>query len=379
MSLLGVQLTLLIGRTVPVPAPPNLIEALDQVQVEHTDEGRSGFQITFRAGRSTTDLLDYPFLASPLLRPCSRVVLIVTFRGMPEVLMDGIITNQQLQPGREPGTSTLTVTGEDVSVMMDLEEKSVEHPAQPELVIVNKILASYARFGLIPKVIPPPSIDVPVPTERTPVQQDTDLQFLKDMAGRFGYVFYITPGPAPLTNTAYWGPPERVGLPQKALTVNMGPDTNVIGDPDFQYDALAPEFVEGQVQDRQTNQTVPVQTLASTRIPLVPEPAWATQACVPRRRSRESGLNIVQALARAQGRTDASTDRTIKVSGQLDALVYEGLLKPHGLVGMRGVGYSYDGLYYVKRVTHNIRIGDYTQGFELEREGLGAITPVLPT
>jgi len=380
MSLLGgVQLTLLIGPTVPVPAPPKLIEALDEVRVEHADEGRSAFQITFRAGRSTTDLLDYPFLASPLLRPCSRLVLIVTFRGFPQVLMDGMITNQQLQPGSEPGTSTLTVIGEDVSVKMDMEEKFVEHPAQPEVVIVMKLIASYAQYGLIPKVIPPPSIDVPLPTERIPVQQGTDLEYLQEMAGRFGYVFYITPGPVPLTNTAYWGPPERLGVPQKALSVNMGPATNVIGDVNFQYDGLAPEFVEGQVQDRRTNETMPVRTLASTRVPLVPQPAWATQGCIPKRRARESGLDIIQAFARAQGRTDASVDRTIMATGELDALVYEGLLKPHGLVGMRGVGYSYDGLYYVKRVTHSIRIGQYTQRFELRREGLGAITPMLPT
>jgi hypothetical protein len=46
---------------------------------------------------------------------------------------------------------------------------------------------------------------------------------------------------------------------------------------------------------------------------------------------------------------------------------------------MLAISYSYDGLYYVKRETHNIRIGDYTQRFELEREGLGAMTPVLTT
>ena len=38
----------------------------------------------------------------------------------------GIITHQQLSPGNDPGSGTLTVTGEDVSVMMDLEEKKAE-------------------------------------------------------------------------------------------------------------------------------------------------------------------------------------------------------------------------------------------------------------
>jgi hypothetical protein len=376
MSFLGTHLTLLIGPSVPVPAPLTLLEALESVEVTHSDAERSGFQITFKVGRSSTDLLDYALLSSPLLKPCNRIVLLVTFNAVPAVLMDGMIMDQQLAASNEPGASTLTVTGEDVSVMLDLAEKSVEHPAQPEAVIALKIIGSYAQYGLIPKVIPPPSIDVPLPTERTPVQQGTDLGYLQDMASRFGYVFYITPGPAPLTNTAYWGPPERLGIPQKAISINLGPNSNA-DIPNFRYDALATTFLTGQIQDRQTNEVLPVQTVASTRPPLASQPAWATQSCVRTRQLRQSGLNTMQAFTQAQAETDSSTDNVITVSGELDAARYAALLKPRGLVGLRGAGYSFDGFYYVKSVTHNIRRGEYKQSFTLTREGLGAISPVV--
>ncbi len=376
MSVLGTPLTLWIGPTVPVPPPPAMLEALESIQVTTSDSGRSGFQITFRAGRGATDLLDYDLLSNPLLRPFSRVLMTVTFSGLPDVLMDGIITNQQLSPGQEPGTSTLTVTGEDVSVMMDLEEKSEEHPAQPELVIALKIIASYAQYGMIPMVIPPPTIDVPMPTERTPTQQGTDLQYLQQMAQRFAYVFYVTPGPVPLTNTAYWGPPVRVGIPQRALSVNLGPYTNV-SSINFQYNGLGPAFVSGRVQDRRLNTEIPVETFLSTRIPLVRQPAWMTQPRSRVRQLRATGLDTVQAFARAQAETDASMDDVVTASGELDALRYEGLLKPRGLVGLRGVGDSYSGFYYVKQVTHNISNGSYKQSFTLNREGTGALSPVV--
>ena len=376
MSLLGTYLTLLIGPHVPVPAPPPFLQALESVTVTHSDEGRSGFQIMFRAGRSTADVLDYALLSSPLLRPFSRVILVVTVGALPQMLMDGMITDQQLVPSNQPGESTLTVTGEDVSVMMDLEEKSVEHPAQPEAIIALKLIASYAPYGMIPAVIPPPSIDMPLPTERIPVQQGTDLAYLQQMAARFGYVFYVTPGPAPFTNTAYWGPPVRVGVPQRAISVNMGPNSNAEIQ-NARYDGLAPVFVAGQVQDRRANQTVPVQTFASTRLPLVSQPAWATQPQKRTRQFRQSGLDTMQALARAQAETDAATDQVIEVTGELDASRYQALLRPRGLVGVRGMGYSYDGLYYVRRVTHTIRQGEYKQAFTLAREGLGAISPVV--
>jgi hypothetical protein len=376
MSLLGTTLTLWVGPTVPVPPPPTFIEALEDVEVSTSDQERSGFRLTFKVGRNDSMPLDYDLLTGPLLRPCSRVLLVVTFNAVPRVLMDGIVTNQQLSHGQQPGTSTLTVIGEDVSVMMDLEERSAEHPAQNEMVIALKIIATYARFGLIPMVLPPPSIDMPLPIDRIPVQQGTDLQYLKQMADRFAYVFYVKPGPAPLTNTAYWGPPVRVGLPQRALKTNVGPNTNVssIG---FQYDGLAPTRVEGQVQDRRLNSTMPVQTFASTRLPLAAQNALLTQGCTRVRQFRQSGLDTMQAFARAQADTDNASDRTVTATGELDALRYEGILEPRGLVGLQGAGFSYDGFYYVKQVTHRIRVGSYTQSFTLTREGTGSLTPVV--
>lgn len=103
MTLLGIKLTLLIGKELPVPAPPIMLESLENIEITHRDQGRSGFQITFKAGRSGhMDFKDYPLLSSQLLEPFNRVILLVTFNAMPHVLMDGIITDQQLQPSNEP-------------------------------------------------------------------------------------------------------------------------------------------------------------------------------------------------------------------------------------------------------------------------------------
>jgi hypothetical protein len=374
---LQLRLTLLVGPTVAVPAPPVLIDALDKVEVTQTDAGRSGFQLTFTAGRGgIIGLMDYPVVSLPLLKPFNRVMLMLTFNGVPRVLMDGFITDQQLVPSNEPGQSTFTVTGEDASVMMDLEEKSAEHPAQAETVIALKLIGAYAQYGLVPVVIPPLALDVPLPIERTPVQQGTDLAYLTLMAQRYGYVFYVTPGPAPFTSTAYWGPPKRVGVPQRALSINMGPESNV-DSISFRNNPLQPTLVEGQTRDRSSNQTVPVQTLASTRTPLAALPAWlVNQPNVRRTQLRNSGLTAAQAFARAQGITDASTD-ALTAEGQMDGLRYGGILQAGGIVGVRGAGLAHDGLYYVKRVSHTLSKGAYTQRFSLSRDGTGSLTPVV--
>jgi hypothetical protein len=378
--LLGVNLTLLIGPTVPVPATPDIAEALQSVSVTQNDEGRSGFQLVLQIGRAgPTDLLDYALLLNPLLRPFNRVILMVLFNAMPKVLIDGLITNQQFSPGNAPGTATLTLTGEDVSIAMDMTKKRAEWPAMSEMVIANLIIGTYAQYGLIPMVMPPPSIDQPLPIERTPVQQGTDLEYLKTMAQRFGFVFYVEPGPVPGVNTAYWGPPKRAGLPQRALTVSQGPETNV-DNINFTYTARAPTIVDDVVQDRLTNTSLPVMTFASLRLPpLAAMPALPFQ--LPNVRTslleQSPGLSVIEAYARAQGVTDKSVDSVVTAQGELDALRYGGVLTPRGIVGLRGAGFTHDGLYYVKSVSHAISRGQFKQRFSLTREGTGAITPVV--
>src|SRR4051812_20423167 len=106
----GFHLTLLIGPAVPVPAPQLVIDALTAVLVTSSKD-RSGFQLTF--GVSTRSPLLTTMLPAGYLDPMvTRVIIVVTVGGMPHVLMDGIVTRQELSPSNEPGQSTLTVTGE---------------------------------------------------------------------------------------------------------------------------------------------------------------------------------------------------------------------------------------------------------------------------
>ena len=75
----------------------------------------------------------------------------------------------------------------------------------------------------------------------------------------------------------------------------------------------------------------------------------------------------------------AASSDSITGSGSLDVLRYGRILKSRQLVGVRGAGVAYDGLYYVNSVTHDIKRGEYKQNFNLSRDGLMSITPsVVP-
>jgi hypothetical protein len=368
------NLTLLLGASTPRPAPTALTEAVDSILVTSRDRGRSGFQIVFRVGRAApSDLEDDVLLrgsTEQLLQPFNRVIVVVTLNGQVQVLLDGIITYHEFAPSMEPGESILTITGEDVSVMMDLEERSIEHVELNDQSIVQALLGKYSRYGLVPKLSAPQWIETPLKTERIPVQLGTDLAYIQELANRHGFVFYISPGPASGQNTAYWGPPNRKATPSKPLTFNMGSYTN-LESINFQYDALAPTKIAGQLQDRKTNQIQPISKASSGRSPLSKEPALTTLTQVRTTQFRQSARLQNQASAYAQAMVDQSVDRVITAKGELDTLTYGDLLKHGGTVDLRGVGYTYDGRYYINEVTHEIRQGDYKQRFVMTREGTG--------
>lgn len=377
-TLLGMRLTLWLGPVIAAPAPAPIVEALSSAEVTLTDEGRDGFQMTFTVGRGIADALDYPLVAHPLLRPFSRVIVQVMVGAVPEVLIDGFITRRQLSPSNEPGASRLTVTGEDVRVMMDMHEVALPYPQMSPDVRVQLILAKYATYlGAPPVVVPPATSDIPVITERIPVQSGTDLAYVQRLAQDAGYVFYVEPTPAPMVNIAYWGPENRLSIPQGALSMNVGPETNV-DSLSFSYDGLGPTTVLGVIQEKIAGMFLPVVTVMSTRPPLSTMPATlAQQPNVRTVLAHDSGaLDVTQAYARAQAVTDRSSD-AVSAEGEVDALRYGRLLRARRLVGVRGAGYLHDGFYYVKRVTHRIKNGEYKQSFSLVREGLGAISPVV--
>src|SRR5437868_5255424 len=97
----GYYLTLLIGPGVPIPAPQPVVDAVTSVQVTE-GETRSGFQITFSVSKNS--LLRRALLPAGYFDPIvTRIILVATVGGVPNVLMDGMITRQEMAPSNDPG------------------------------------------------------------------------------------------------------------------------------------------------------------------------------------------------------------------------------------------------------------------------------------
>jgi hypothetical protein len=370
----GVRLSLLAGPGVPVPVPSDILDSLTSVSVTVPSSGPSAFELSFEIGQRSP-LHTLFLLTGGALPPIFRVVLIAILNGTPEPLIDGVITKHDLSSG-EGGRSTLRVTGEDLSRVMDyIPFDGLPYPAMPPEARVLICLAKYAVLGVIPKVIPSVLIDVPVPTSRIPIHHGTDLAYMRALAEDVGYTFYLEPGPAPGTSFGYWGPLLKVGVPQPALNIDMDAHTNVES-LSFSVDteAKATQIVWMQEPLSKAIIPVPVPTLNPLAPPLglIPLISKRFENMVG-----TGGLSTPQAIMRALA-ADAAKAGGVSAQGSLNVVRYGRLLRARALVGVRGAGPSFDGLYYVESVTHSIKRGEYKQSFRLNRGEVLSITPRVP-
>jgi len=368
----GVNLTLMIGPVVPVPVGKDVLEALTDVSVITSTDGPSVFTLNFEL--STKSPLHTLFLVSssaPI--PMIRVIIAVTLNGQTDVLIDGVMTKHDVKPGSSPSTSSLSVTGEDLTKVLDyLDLSGIPYPAMPPFARVNLMIAKYAFLGIIPKVIPSVLLNIPNPIEHIPRQDGKDLTYIKALADEVGYVFYHEPGPTPGISFMYWGPEIKVGVPQPALYSDMDAHTNVESI-SFSYNTEQATMPVVWIHNPETKIPFPVP------IPNV-NPLSPPLGIIPPIPKNFESLNqtakykpaqaVMIGLATASKAADAVT-----ANGSLDVLRYGGLLKARKLVGVGGVGHAFNGLYYVEKVTSTIKRGEFKQSFDLSRNGLLSTVP----
>ena len=374
-----IHLSLLMGPVIPIPVPAVMIDAFEQASVTSTAGAASGFQIRFKVN-SKSELNTLFLIAvgqnTSIGTPPLRVVMIVTLNGRPQPLFDGVVTNIEVQTSDNGQPGSVTVTGEDLTKVMDMIDFSgLPYPAMPIEARVALICAKYAAFGIIPLPIPALFPDVPIPIERIPAQQGTDLAYLQQLAEEVGHVFYIEPGEAPMTNIAYFGPEIKVGPPQPALNIDMDAHTNVES-LNFSFDptkgVLPVVFIQNQLTRAPI--PIPIPNLNPLQPPLGVLPAPIANIKMMKETAK---MNPMQAISRGLNEAKRSQD-AVSGRGTLDVLRYGRMLKPRKLVGVRGAGTAYDGLYYVNSVTSTLKRGEFKQNFNLTRNGLISITPTVP-
>jgi hypothetical protein len=373
----GAQMQLYIGPAVLIPVGQDVMESLVSASVTSASSDSPGvFQLVFELDQRSP-LMTLFMLTGGLPIPMVRVAIAARVNGVESVLIDGVMTNHEVSPGPAPGTSRLTVTGEDLSRTLDyIAFRELVYPAMPDFARVALILAKYAFLGIIPKVIPSVLLDVPLPTQRIPHQQGKDLAYIRMLADEVGYIFRMEPGPKIGTSFAYWGPEIPLGEIQPPLNFDMDAAKN-LNSASGGYDNQSATLPIVIILNPQTKVPIPIPVVAN---PILNPPLGAVPP-IPLQITPitdTAKYNPVQAALIGMARAAQANKAPMKVSGQLDVTRYGRLLKPHKLVSLRGFGPAFNGLHYVQMVRTNFAPGSLTQSFELTRNGVLSTVEKVP-
>lgn len=371
----GINLSLYIGPLVPVAVSATVLDAVESVKVTSKAVGTSGFELTFNVDVNSP-LQTLFLIGGGVSIPILRVVVAVTVNGTSQVLIDGVMTDHHVGTDVRNAKTTLTLIGEDLTRVMDyLDFSGLPLPAMPPEAQVLLALAKYAVLGVAPMIIPSVLLDIPIPIDRIPRQKGTDLKHIRRLADQCGYVFYLDPGPAVGTSVAYWGPQIKFGAAQSALGIDADANTNV-EQLQFTFDNDHNTLPIVIIQEPTTK--IPIPIAVGNITPL--SPPLGVIPSIPKKIDLTTGAakwSAMRAALLAMAKASKAAD-CVKATGSLNVLRYGGLLVPRKLVGIRGAGTAFDGLYYVNSVTHEIKRGEYKQRFELTRNGLVSTVSSIP-
>jgi phage protein D len=341
------------------PAPEEVVEAVEEIVVETALEAASVFRI--RLGIAQNDAGDWRFLQDDLFRPLEPVQIRLTIAEVPEALVNGYVSRQEVDYADEAGSSTLEISGQDATILMNLEEKVKLWANMPDSAIAAAIFGEHRLVPMVQQTAAPTLSD----PEGTTIQRGSDLRFVRGLAARNGFDFYVQPEPLTGLDQGFFRPRQTSDAVKAVLNVSMGvPETNVSGFR-VRYDMAQPTGAAAAALDSGTKEAQTAQVFSSALAPMGSEPALTRLQQQPVVRPARTGLMRTSDLqAYAQGIADASSF-AIAIEGQAGPDV--GILRPGDVVAVRGVGRLYNGLYLVSRVTHRIDGDSYTQQFEAKR------------
>ncbi|MFN7571415.1 MAG: phage late control D family protein [Betaproteobacteria bacterium] len=327
---------------------------------EDLDVGTS-FSIELAACRNEDG--SWPYIGDEQLRVWNRVTIIAIFPTQTEIVVDGYISHLTVATDPQGTHVTAQIRGVDASYALNLEDKRRIWIGKTYEEIVEAILT---ENELVPRITPPE----PAPPAHTVAQRGTDLQLIRELARRRGYDFFVSGA------TAFFRPPNLEGAPQKLIAVNFGDESNCT-QISIDADGTAPTAAASEFLDEMTGEYAASNAESSGLPDLGTSPlaglrggAGLSQRAVVARRI--GGLTQARADDYGAGVLRRGGFWLI-ARGQLNGLRYGRVLRVRRTVTVKGLGSTYNGVYYVRKVRHQMTDRTYTMDFELARNAIDAL------
>jgi len=340
----------------------DMVGCIQHVTVQEDLEVGSSCQIQLQACRNEDG--SWPYIDDDNLQVWNRITVQAIFPAQTEVVFDGYISHVNVHTNGAAKSLTVSISGVDASYHMNQVDKTRIWRGQTYEDIATTIIGEYEFQPFVAEAPEPgePSLQV--------AQRGTDHRFLRDLARRRGYEFYVLGG------NAYFRPPELTGTPQKVIAINFGEETNC-DQLSFNTDGTAPTVAQVSYFDAMEG-VARTDTATESGLPLLGSNALSAQrgaVDMPQatRIARGLGLNSpAQSASYAQGMLRRS-GWWVTAHGSINGLRYGRVLRSRKLVTVKGAGPNLNGNYYVRKVQHSLTARTYTMEFDLARNALGRL------
>lgn len=305
---------------------------------------------------------DFPLLKDSNLGPGSDISVLVPTDETTACLVKGPVFGQQIQFKHGGSGSTLTVQGADSLIKLDREDKAV---AWSNLTDSSAVLSILSDAGLIPDVETTQAGHME--SKHTLVQRETDLSFIRRLARRNGFHFWVTCDAFGI-ETAHFKRPELDGRTECDLIINLDDPQFNVSDLDITFDVERATSTNSTEVDLNTKsdlsgsvQRSPLTALGGTDLSTIATGSRVAHVYAP---VDDNG----DLQARGEG-TLIDAGFFLRASGKTTLSALKKVLRSHTLVNLRGVGTRHSGTWFCSAVRHSIDSAEHLMEFDLIRNG----------
>ena len=350
-----------LGAAIAVNGTPDAELALaTSIEVHERMGETTTYTIRFDVDISGGDL---PALVDSRLAPGSMLSILVPISQTNFCLVKGPVHSQQVHLAHGGAGSWVDVKGSDTSVVMDRESRSAVWSDVADSDAVSSILGTYSYS---------PDVQATsaqhLEAKHTLVQLESDLHFVRRLARRNGFLFWVTSDDSGQETAHFKRPP--VDDPAEAeIVINL--DSPNVDNVDINWDVERPTSMEGKQLDMNSKSDLdmavsgPVQTvLASKGLAAITGDTRSVHLSAPVDDTGDLTARGQGALIEAELFIRATCETSLPTLGKL--------VRAHTVVEVKGAGSRYSGKYLVSGVRHKIDAEAHKMSIELVRNGWGA-------
>src|SRR6266446_4064432 len=304
-----------------------------------------------------------PLLKESALSAGAKIAIVAPVDDGLVCLVKGIVRGQEFHLEHGGEGSVLDVVGGDSTLAMDREDKASLWSDLTDSDAVNTIVGQY---GFTPDV--EDTAAGHFEDKHVLVQRDTDLAFVRRLAARNGFLFWVTCDATSNVETAHFKRAPFSDEPAAELVLNLDDPPANIGALDVIWDAEAPASASVAQMDLNTRDNIdgsvessPLAGLASQRFSAIGTTPRSLHLAVPVDDSGDLQARSEAALIEAE--------LFIRARGQTTAHALGKVLRAHTIVKLRGAGARHSGKWLCHSVKHVLNAVEHRMEFELVRNG----------